>query len=362
MILPAQTIAGLCQGPRPLISPFEAERLVISGKSAGLSAASYDCRIDHDLVLGVNPAHIIAAHIMECGFTAGDWLKAKLKENPPNSALAYTVEDFDLPADISGAVCDKSSYARVFVSAFNTFFDPGFHGNATLELVNLGTDIVVYKKGDPVCQFLFSRLEEPTEQPYNGKYQHQSKHAHGPRYEVGEQQWLTKVPPGVEFNARPGRKVSGLEFVQAVAGQDMHDGIAHAVRDRRQDRMEAWVAACFGPEALHPYERAERVLEEALELAQCEGVDPPRIHAIAHAVYAKPPGTPGQEIGGVATCLLAYAQSRGISADTAELRELTRITKLPPEHFRARHAAKFASGLAIQPPSQTASQQDGEPA
>jgi deoxycytidine triphosphate deaminase len=31
-------------------------------------------------------------------------------------------------------VLDKSSYARVFVTAFNTFIDCGFCGNMTLEL------------------------------------------------------------------------------------------------------------------------------------------------------------------------------------------------------------------------------------
>lgn len=194
MRLPAQTIADLCQGPRPMISPFSPEKLVINGKSAGLSSASYDCRIDHDLVLGVNPAHIIAAHILKHGFHDAIFLQEKLKANPPMSALACTVEDFDMPTDVSGDVFDKSSYARVFVTAFNTLFDPGFKGNATLELVNLGDEPVTYRKGDPVCQFVFERLEEPTERPYAGKYQHQTKGAHGARYELGDRTFITAPP------------------------------------------------------------------------------------------------------------------------------------------------------------------------
>lgn len=65
---------------------------------------------------------------------------------------------------------DKSSYARVFVSAFNTHLDPGWRGWLTVELVNLGTERVVYRRGDPVCQVKFEWLDEPTDRPYSGKY------------------------------------------------------------------------------------------------------------------------------------------------------------------------------------------------
>ena len=151
-------------------------------------------------MLGLSPAEIIAKHIA-AGKTVDilwidPWGKPQLKQhpdlvaaleaNPPMRALAYTVEDFAFPDNISGDVADKSSYARVFVSAFNTFFDPGFEGNATLELVNLGPEPVVYKKGDPVCQFLFSWLDRKTDRPYRGKFQHQTKKAHGARYEFAE--------------------------------------------------------------------------------------------------------------------------------------------------------------------------------
>jgi len=185
MILSAQSIMARCSGPRPLISPFNPKRVVVNGKSAGLSSASYDCTIDHDLVLGVNPAHIIAAHVMEYGlsFAYEARLQAALRSNPPMQALAFTAEDFHFPPDLSGAVCDKSSYARVFVSAFNTFFDPGFWGNATLELVNLGDKPVTFRKGDPVCQFLFTQLDAPTVSPYEGKYLGQTKAAHTSRHE-----------------------------------------------------------------------------------------------------------------------------------------------------------------------------------
>lgn len=182
--LSKQAIRRWCLSDTPMIYPFMPSKVVISGKSAGLSSASYDARIDHDLVLGINPALIIGEHVICYGFSEERLLQDKLIANPPMKALAYTVEDFHIPNGITGDVGDKSSYARVFVSAFNTFFDPGFHGNATLELINHGDEPVTYKRGDPVCQFIFSYLDEPTEEPYNGKYQHQTKAAHSARQEV----------------------------------------------------------------------------------------------------------------------------------------------------------------------------------
>ena len=54
--LSCQSIRALCEGENPMIHPFAPEKTVVNGKSYGLSHASYDCRIAHDLVLGVHPS------------------------------------------------------------------------------------------------------------------------------------------------------------------------------------------------------------------------------------------------------------------------------------------------------------------
>lgn len=170
-----------------MIVPFVDRKVVVNGKSYGLSAASYDVRIAHDLTLGPNPSYLLADMMRrERQYTAEavmELWRGKLTNYPPQSALAHTIEDFHMPDNVVGYVCDKSTYARVFVTAFNTLFDPGFKGNATLELVNLSDQPVYIKQGDPICQFTFHWLDEATERPYAGKYQNQSKGAHGARYE-----------------------------------------------------------------------------------------------------------------------------------------------------------------------------------
>jgi dCTP deaminase len=158
-VLSAQTIRSLCcdeytlYGGRPLISPFH-ERGVIRGRSYGLSACSYDARIDHALIL-----------------------------RPGECALASTIERFIFPNDICGHVYDKSSFARPFISVFNTHFDPGFEGFATIEMANLGRKTLNLERGDPICQFVFMSLDEPTLSPYDGKYQDQERGPQEARYE-----------------------------------------------------------------------------------------------------------------------------------------------------------------------------------
>lgn len=140
-VLSAQSIrrAASCG----LIRPF-VERGIIRGRSFGLSACTYDCRIDRPLIVPVGQCR-----------------------------LAVTMERFRFPHNVCGSVLDKSSWARIFVSAFNTHLDPGWEGYLTLELANLGTEPVEYLEGDPVCQIKFEWLDEPTYLPYRGKYQGQ---------------------------------------------------------------------------------------------------------------------------------------------------------------------------------------------
>jgi dCTP deaminase len=87
--------------------------------------------------------------------------------------LASTVERFNIPNDILGKVCDKSTWARRGIAVQNTIIEPGWRGFLTLELTNHGLDRIVIEAGDPIAQIIFFRLEAATELPYAGKYQDQ---------------------------------------------------------------------------------------------------------------------------------------------------------------------------------------------
>jgi dCTP deaminase len=128
---------------KPLLDPF-VERGVVNGRSFGLSACTYDVRAADGILLPVG--------------------KGK---------LVVTEERFCIPPNMCGSVLDKSSHARVFVTAFNTHLDPGWEGYLTVELVNLGAEVAIWNPGDPLCQIKFEWLDEATDLPYTGKYQNQ---------------------------------------------------------------------------------------------------------------------------------------------------------------------------------------------
>lgn len=111
-------------------------------------------------------------------------------------------------------------------------------------------------------------------------------------------------------------------------------------RDDRQAQIASWAAKAFGhAEATSLPQRGLRLLEEAIEAFQaCAGDE-----AIAH----KPPGTVGQELGGVAVTTLALAAAAGLSADAEECREIDRVLSKPLHEFTARNASKNAAGFLV---------------
>ena len=117
-------------------------------------------------------------------------------------------------------------------------------------------------------------------------------------------------------------------------------------RWERQSRIVAWIERTFGPQSMDKRERAERFLEEAIELAQACDITSERAFEIMAHVFAKPPGRPVQEIGNVSLTLLALGARLCTNVDDAERHELERVEALPREHWTARHDRKVDTGLA----------------
>lgn len=150
MILSAQSIRHI----KP-VTPFH-ERAIAFGMSYGLSGAGYDVRIAQSVRL-----------------------------DPGEFMLASTVEAFHMPDDVMGQVGDKSTWARRGLAVQNTWIEPGWYGWLTLELTNHGPDVLRIAEGCPIAQIIFMQLDQPTEQPYRGKYQSQPQ---GPQPAILEKQ------------------------------------------------------------------------------------------------------------------------------------------------------------------------------
>lgn len=161
-VLSAQSIAQKVAASQLGIEPFS-EAATSHGMSYGLSSCGYDIRI------GKIDRKIIQRGQNSIEASAPSWVV-----RPGEFILLSSLERIKMPNDLVAIVHDKSTLARKGIAFQNTVLEPGWEGYITLELSNHGHDNVTIKVGQPICQLLFHMLDQPTNQPYVGKYQNQS--------------------------------------------------------------------------------------------------------------------------------------------------------------------------------------------
>lgn len=119
----------------------------------------------------------------------------------------------------------------------------------------------------------------------------------------------------------------------------------------RQKKVLDWAVENFGVIATNRDERAARLIEEAVEVAQAEGVPLEIVQRIVERIYSRPPGELSQEIGGLAITLDALAENAGLDVTVEAERELERITSKSKEWWTKKHAEKVEAGTAnLTPP------------
>lgn len=99
---------------------------------------------------------------------------------PGRFALSHTLETVTIPDHLVAQVNGKSSWARLGLQVHATagYIDPGFSGQITLELKNLGPNRLDLDTGTPICQLVFLQVTGPVLRPYGhpelgSHYQHQ---------------------------------------------------------------------------------------------------------------------------------------------------------------------------------------------
>lgn len=120
-----------------------------------------------------------------------------------------------------------------------------------------------------------------------------------------------------------------------------------------------WLMACFGAEvACNKTERADRYVEETLELLQSVDYPVERIIALIGYVFGREKGEPKQEAGGVLVTLASFYTFHGIDMTKAGDAELARVwTKI--DAIRAKQAAKpTGSALPVAVPPLTVDRQE----
>jgi dCTP deaminase len=151
------------QNFRPaLITPFD-DRCV--------QPASYDLTLHSDALVPSGPVRAIDLRVDDPGeFLGPVSLGTGYELASGGCMLASTQEFLRCPNDISARVEGKSSLGRLFLAVHVTagWIDPGFQGQITLEIVNLGPWPVVLWTGMKIAQVNFTRMKEPCRRPYGG--------------------------------------------------------------------------------------------------------------------------------------------------------------------------------------------------
>jgi dCTP deaminase len=80
------------------------------------------------------------------------------------------MERVELPGDLAGTLRCRSSFARRGILLGGGFVDPGFRGQLTLCLVNMGAGNVSIGKGERVVQMILNEVRGG-DTLYEGRYQ-----------------------------------------------------------------------------------------------------------------------------------------------------------------------------------------------
>lgn len=115
-----------------------------------------------------------------------------------------------------------------------------------------------------------------------------------------------------------------------------------------QALASSWAVLAFGKaHVTNSKIRALRLLEEAIELAQAEGVQRHMIDHCTEVVYSRPVGLANQEIGGVLMTAAVYCSCRGMDIEEVLKNELDRVLAKPLEKFAKRNQDKIDLGLTL---------------
>jgi dCTP deaminase len=145
----------------------------LSDPELQIQPASVDLRLGREFLV-YRPAQVSVLDPGDPASIASSMERVELAEerafvlHPGEFALGTTVERVRVPRDLVGMVDGRSSIGRlaVVVHATAGFVDPGFEGQITLELSNIGSIAVKLYPGMRIAQIVLHQLSSPAEQPY----------------------------------------------------------------------------------------------------------------------------------------------------------------------------------------------------
>ncbi|AEN04752.1 dCTP deaminase [Halolamina sp.] len=178
MILSDQDILRRLEVGDLVIEPLEDIDMQVQPASVDLRLGEQFLEFQRTNIPCIHPnrAEEVGDYVSETVVQEGD----EFILHPGDFVLGTTTERVEIPPDLIAHVQGRSSLGRlaVVVHATAGIVDPGYEGQITLELSNLGTAPVALSPGMRISQLIFTELSSPAERPYgvdrDSKYQGQS--------------------------------------------------------------------------------------------------------------------------------------------------------------------------------------------
>lgn len=149
------------------IKEMASGKIKAHGYSYGLSEVGYDIRLKQEVKFFPPQFPFFEKH-EHFGYT-----EVEGKRTLGRTALASSIEEFQMPFSLWGELRNKSTLARQFVDAtIGTDVEPGWSGFLTIEIIFHGLQPVILPAGCPIAKVVFHELTE--ESRYDGKYQNQA--------------------------------------------------------------------------------------------------------------------------------------------------------------------------------------------
>lgn len=160
-----------------VIDPLENPDLQVQPASVDIRLGNEFLKFNPQNVTSINPVKDNPEDFMERTVIDDD---ESFVVHPGDFVLGTTKEWVEIPNDLLSHVNGRSTFGRlaIVIHATAGLLDPGWSGNVTLEISNLGTIPVELEPGMRIGQLTFETLESDVDRPYGvergSKYQNQS--------------------------------------------------------------------------------------------------------------------------------------------------------------------------------------------
>lgn len=160
-----------------IVEPFEPEQIRKAGTSYGLSSYGYDVRIGNEFVTFLPSDKPLSPETISERDVVRE-LADKFVLQPGAFVLAVTAEYLRMPPDVTGLVCDKSSWARCGLSVQNTVLEACFSddteiltpdGWKPIKSVSVGDKVMGIDEFGDAC---YQPVLKKQDYPYSGNLMH----------------------------------------------------------------------------------------------------------------------------------------------------------------------------------------------